>query len=272
MFRSIAILCALGIAELHARPLIMSHRAGMGHFPQGSPAALQYSIKLQVDFIELDVRLSADGVPVVYHDQHINPRLCTLSEGLVLSAGLAIEELTVAQLKQFLCGVVANPEFPGQRAAPHRILTLKEAFAHAQDTAINFMLELKRTSPSKTVELVRAVLATIVTTGMSSRVNLQSSDPVGIGIIRKITARLQIPLIDDIVAAPQKLLKPLSITIIKRLGKRAIAYVINEPQQWERLLAAGVDGFITDYPLALKQYLARRAYRFSQYSRLAVVP
>ena len=68
-------------SKLQAAPLIMSHRAGMGHFSQASPASIQYSIALGIDFIELDLRLSADDVPVVHHDQEINPQLCAWRDG-----------------------------------------------------------------------------------------------------------------------------------------------------------------------------------------------
>lgn len=255
-----AILLYFLCSELQASPLIMSHRAGMGHFPQASPAAIVHSISLGIQFIELDLRLTADGVPVVHHDHAIDSQLCRGSDGSHLKHKLAIASLSLIQLKQLHCGITIHPQFPDQIPAPHHILTLQETLAliMEQDTEVNLMLELKRVGLRKTYAFVRTVLAIIDTSGMSHRINLQSASPSIITAIKQINLRRKITLIKDIVAAPAYLITPRRVAFLQRLGKRVVVYTINKPEQWEKLLQAGVDGFITDYPHTLKEFLARR--------------
>ena len=259
-----AILLYFLCSELQASTLIMSHRAGMGHFPQASPAAIAYSISLGIQFIELDLRFTADGVPVVHHDSDIDPQLCRWSDGSTPERGLAIASLSLAQLKQLHCGITTHPEFPDQVPAPHHILTLQDMLAliMQQDAEVNLMLELKRVGLRKTYAFVRSVLAIINSSGMSHRINLQSSSPSIVTAIKKISLWRRIDLIKDIVAAPADLITPRRVAFLQRLGKRVVAYTVNEPEQWEILLQAGVDGFITDYPRTLKEFLARRTIDF----------
>ena len=47
---------------------IYAHRGVSAHLPENTLAAFSRAIELGVDGIELDVHLSADGIPVVIHD------------------------------------------------------------------------------------------------------------------------------------------------------------------------------------------------------------
>ena len=235
----------------------------------GSPVSIQYSIALGIDFIELDLRLSADDVPVVHHDQEINPQLCAWRDGRTLEEELVISSLLLAQMKALRCGIRANPQFSEQTPVTHHLLTLQEVLdlIALQDTQTNLMLELKSVGLRKARRFVRKVLTIIQESGLSHRINLQSADVRIIGLLKHTVARRKIPLISDIAALPASLLTPRRVALLHRLGKRVIAYTVNDPQAWEDLLQAGVDGFITDYPSVLKEFIDRRAYRFSQSNR-----
>lgn len=47
---------------------IASHRGGAGLWPENSVRAFRETLKLGVEQVEFDVQLSADGVPVIFHD------------------------------------------------------------------------------------------------------------------------------------------------------------------------------------------------------------
>ncbi len=269
MDRRLLLLCFLCGELRAATPLIVSHRAGMGHFSQASPAAIQYSIALGIDFVELDLRLTADDVPVVHHDPEINPQLCAWRDGGTPPAGLAIADLPLARLKALRCGIGINQQFPDQIAVTHNLLTLREALAliALQDTQINLMLELKSVGLRKTRRFVRKVLTIVRESGLSHRVNLQSADLRISGLFKHSAAWHKIPLMANIVAAPAQWITSRRVAVLQRLGKRVVAYTVNNPQQWENLLQAGVDGLITDTPRTLKEFLDRRAHRFSQANR-----
>ena len=50
------------------RPLIFAHRGGCALGPENTIAAFDLGLPAGADGLELDVHLSADGVPVVHHD------------------------------------------------------------------------------------------------------------------------------------------------------------------------------------------------------------
>lgn len=52
--------------------LRIGHRGAAGHAPENTLAAIQKGIALGVDFVEIDVRRTADGVLVVLHDATVN--------------------------------------------------------------------------------------------------------------------------------------------------------------------------------------------------------
>src|SRR5690625_3773764 len=61
---------------------------------------------MKADMIELDVQLSADGIPVVFHDDHLDDR--TNGTGL-------ISDLELREIKKLDAGFWYSPEFSGER-------------------------------------------------------------------------------------------------------------------------------------------------------------
>ena len=53
--------------------LVLAHRGYHADAPENTPAAFAAAVKLGVDGIETDVRLSRDGLPVIIHDR-VTPR------------------------------------------------------------------------------------------------------------------------------------------------------------------------------------------------------
>lgn len=65
---ALALLCQLGVAE----PIIIAHRGASGYLPEHTLEATILAHGLGADFIEQDIVLSKDDVPVVLHDVHLD--------------------------------------------------------------------------------------------------------------------------------------------------------------------------------------------------------
>src|SRR2546423_2917916 len=83
-------------------PLILGHRGGTERGYQNSMAAFNDAIGLHLDYIETDVRHTADGVAVLIHDPTL-PAACTLHPGVAVSA------LSAAELAKVRCAGQAVP-------------------------------------------------------------------------------------------------------------------------------------------------------------------
>jgi glycerophosphoryl diester phosphodiesterase len=93
-----------------ARPLVVAHRGASVSHPENTLPAFEAAIATGADVIELDVRLSADGVPVVLHD----PDVSRSTDG----AGL-VHEMTLPELKRLdaAAGRGERSEIPSLREA-----------------------------------------------------------------------------------------------------------------------------------------------------------
>ncbi|TKB46686.1 glycerophosphodiester phosphodiesterase [Thalassotalea mangrovi] len=70
--------------------LVFAHRGASGHEPENTLLAIKRALAMQVDAIEIDVHLLADGELIVTHDRWLKSQLKPLKR---------IRDLTLAQIK-----------------------------------------------------------------------------------------------------------------------------------------------------------------------------
>ena len=88
------------LLDLSARPVI-AHRGASAYAPENTLAAFELAVTQGADALELDVRLSRDGAPVVLHD-HTLDRTTNL-------AG-PVRGRTLAELRQADAGFRFTPD------------------------------------------------------------------------------------------------------------------------------------------------------------------
>lgn len=170
---------------------VQGHRGARALAPENTLNGFQRALAIGVSTLELDVVLSAEGVPIVSHDTTANPDITRDPSGRWLQArGLPFHTLTLAQIAAFDVGRV-NPssryarDFPLQEAADgERIPTLAAVFdlvKRLRADHVRFNIELKRNPerPQESPEpeaFVRTVLEVLRSHGMASRTSLQSFD------------------------------------------------------------------------------------------------
>lgn len=65
-------LAAPDASPFAGRPIVIAHRGASGYLPEETLAAYRLALRMGADFIEPDVFLTADGVPVARHDRALN--------------------------------------------------------------------------------------------------------------------------------------------------------------------------------------------------------
>ena len=109
--------------------LNIAHRGFSGRYPENTMLAFEKAVEAGADGIELDVHLSADGVPVIIHDEWTDR-----------TAGVAgtVKDMTLAELRE----LDFSATFRGKYGV-NRIPTLEEYFELAKDSGILTNIELK---------------------------------------------------------------------------------------------------------------------------------
>lgn len=255
-----------------ARVLVHGHRGARALRPENTLPAFSYALQVGVDVLELDMAVTRDDVIVVSHDPLLKSEICT---GPKLP--VAIRDLTFSELQQYDCGAVKNQKFPKQQPVPGtRVPSLDEVFALAANTKVEFNIETKifkdhpeyTPSPEKFVELVLAVVRKY---GLEKRVILQSFDFRTLQVARQMApdirrSALYMGLPKDFVAIAHdagatiispyyRLVSKKKVDACHKAGIEVVPWTPNKPEEWRKLLDAGVDAIITDDPAELIQYL-----------------
>jgi glycerophosphoryl diester phosphodiesterase len=119
------------------KPLIIAHRGASAFAPENTFAAFQKAIDDGADGIEFDVRLSKDGVPVVFHDSTLK-RLAKIE--------CRVSDYTAAELNKIDVGSWFNRVFPRKaddKFSAETIPTLAELFEFLRDYKGLLYVELK---------------------------------------------------------------------------------------------------------------------------------
>src|SRR5699024_5321430 len=109
---------------------IMAHRGASGYAPENTIAAFRKGIEQKVDCLEMDVRLTKDGVPVICHDAHIK----RVSNG----GKQYVSDLTYEQLRSYDFGSWYNKEYAGEPIA-----LFEDVLGEAEQSHIELNIELK---------------------------------------------------------------------------------------------------------------------------------
>jgi len=253
---------------------VHGHRGARAVRPENTLAAFEYAIQAGVDVLELDMAVTRDNVVVVSHDLVLNPKFCRGPAGL----SRVIRELTLADLRQWDCGSLRNPDYPRQQpVAGARVPSLDEVFALAPRGAFDFNIETKiphgqeRYAPPPD-EFARLVRDVVRRHKLEKRVILQSFDFRTLRAMKTLAPEIRLAaLIEtdrDFVAAareagapiisPQfRLVTPAKVKAAHDAGLQVIPWTPNRAEDWKKMLDAGVDAIITDDPAELIRYLKR---------------
>ncbi|WP_066189786.1 MULTISPECIES: glycerophosphodiester phosphodiesterase [Gracilibacillus] len=234
---------------------IIAHRGASSDAPENTLAAFQKAIDHGADSIELDVRLTKDGVPVICHDATIK----RTSDGTA-----AIHEANLSELKQCDFGSWFDPSFAGEE-----IPTLDETLRLVKDTDMDLNIEVKN-SPIIHVGIEQKMIDLVHKYGMQDRVLFSSFDHQCLKRIHLLDARVKIGFIlhmnlvhlfDYIKNSGIEAysIHPHHFYTTKGMvseahacGIKVYPYTIDDMELAEQYLAKGVDGVITNKPLLFK--------------------
>ena len=236
---------------------IVGHRGDRADAPENTMASLELAMD-DLDFVETDVQLSRDGVPVLFHDT-------TLER--IADDRRSVADLELDDLRRLDVGA-----WYGAAHAGERMPTLDEFLAAlaTRETA-RALVELKA---DWTPDEVRRVVDLIERHQVRGRVVLQSFSLETLFAVQQVSPTTpRIMLIRELPADPVPLAERLgvigfgttaaSVTAVPGAleaahgaGVAVLCYTLNSHEGWEEVSALGVDGIITDQPSELDEWLA----------------
>lgn len=258
-------------------PLILNiaHRGGRGLAPEGTIAAFDQAVALEVDMFEYDTHLTKDGHLVVIHDNTVDRT--TDGSGFV-------NEMTLAKLQDLDAGynfVDRNGE-PTFRGKGVYIPTVAEVFERYPN--MRQLIEIKDTNnPALYEAIIQELWRLIQAYNMEDNVMVGSFDhqimerfeevtwgiiPIGAGEeeVRKF-ANMHVAYLNGLApsnvdslqlpteAEGYDLTTKNMIQSAKKRNMSIYYWTINDEDQMRELIAKGVDGIMTDYPDVLRRVL-----------------
>jgi glycerophosphoryl diester phosphodiesterase len=254
-------------------PWLVAHRGGSALSPENTLPAFDLAAELGADAIETDVRLTADGVVVVFHDE--------TTERITGAPG-AIEDRTLTEVRRLDAAFGFTPD--GGRTFPRRgagvtLPTFAEALG--RHPAMRFIVDAKSEDPA----LAEALAAAIRAAGAERRVCVGSffdaqSERLGAllpGCARYLpqqaaTCHVLAALSGgdasacpggyDLASLPVRVdaLQVVSPPVIAHFHARGMpvhAWTVDAEDEMRALLAMGVDALVTDRPDLLRMVLGR---------------
>lgn len=231
--------------------IIAGHRGAAALAPENTLAGIRLAATTAATGIEIDTQLSADGIPVVFHDESV--KRCTNGSGNVSS-------MTLTQLQSLDAGSWFDPRFAAQT-----IPSLEQAMQQCLASDLILNLELKIHHTPEAIPLVNAVAALVERINFpADKLILSSFEIAALEQCQRVLPDVRRGYICEDWSADQlDTLKPLDLfsvhmdhhiltpavaASIKAANLQLQIWTMNDPAQKQRFADMGVDVIITDCP------------------------
>lgn len=241
-----------------ARPFVVGHAAAAGEAPANTLAGVRACLAARAEAMEIDVQVSADGVPVLMHDNTVD-RTTNLK----------------GPVSAFTAADLARADAGNGQPVP----TLDEVL-ELVDGDLSVFCELKATPgrPDLDQQNVDAVLQAVERHNAKGWVGIHSFNPDMVARARAAEPRVSAAIISGPVRGEDvdRLLagtlkrggQAISVEhscvdrdLVVKAKRRQLTvwtWTVDSRAGWDRVIDAGVDGIITNLPHRLRQHLEQQ--------------
>lgn len=235
-------------------PRIIGHRGAKLTSPENTLAGIRQAKREGADWVEFDVKLTADGRAVLIHDETVERT--TDGRG-------AVRQMSLTELRKLDAGVRFGPSWRGEK-----IPTLVEALELMAELDMGFNLEVKP-CPGREAETARVALADLAAHWSGDRPVpvISSFKPASLEAAREVAPHLprgylaealppdwparMAQLACTTVHPSWKSLTREQIATAKAAGQPVLVWTVNEPARARELVVWGADALITDCPAVI---------------------
>ena len=226
----------LVLDALSRRPFaVIGHRGAAGLALENTLTAFKKALEVGVDIVEFDIQLTADGIPVLLHDEtleriaglHVNVRNTSFSElkNVTLPGGEKIA--TLEELLALDAGrlpLFIEIKHPGDTSRVLEVIAREKAIDYV--AIISFHEEALRIARERLPSIPRGLI--------------YATPPGKIVEAKKLGCNIVLP---RYTLATEK-----AVAFAHRLGLKVVAWTVNDVTTAVRLVKRNVDGIASDYP------------------------
>ncbi|MEP7113336.1 MAG: glycerophosphodiester phosphodiesterase family protein [Ilumatobacteraceae bacterium] len=250
------------------RPLVIPHAGGDALFPENTLYAYEHSIAMGGDVVDIDVFLTADGVPIAFHDSTLERT--TNAKGRVQDATLGdVAKLDAAwnfqpdQNYPLRGAGIAVPTIEAVlKSFPHTLITLdlKDQRPEVVEPICSLLTSLHRTDDvyvgvdtDQQVMIFRQSCPQVHTSGTSAerRATRAARDAGDATFISTQLVGQPAFLADD----GTRRISADYLAYSHRLGTAVLTWVVDDPADMTDLIEMGIDGIYTRRPDVMIQLL-----------------
>lgn len=247
--------------------VVIAHRGASAYYPENTMAAFRGAVDMSAEMIELDVMMSSDGVPVVFHDAHLDDH----TNGSGLLADFTLEELQTLDAGSWFDSTFAGEPIP----------TLEEVLQYASGK-IALNIEIKTEAVTDRLEggIEEKSLALVREYEMENHVLFSSFDYRAIAHLKELAPEIPAALLyeesqsdgmlpSELVAKYEadafncsfRQLNKQWLQDIKSHDIPVFVYTVDRKSRMKKLLRSNVSGIFTNKPDLLLKVVDREKNR-----------
>src|ERR1700730_1307975 len=229
------------------KPWVIAHRGASGHTPENTLVAFERAVQLGAGFIETDLHLTRDAHFVAIHDSTLERTTNGRGE---------VREFTLAELQKLDAGMWYDREHMGQR-----IPTLEQVLEFARKHDVIFYLEVKYDAAWG---MHHSLIAALQSSDYAGRTIVISFEQATLAALRRVDATVMMGFlvaetgtdcVREAIELGARQLCPKASMVTRELVEQAhgadlqvATWTVDDPQEMRRIIAAGVDGVMTNFP------------------------
>ena len=237
-------------------PKVIGHRGAKAYAPENTLASIHTAADMGIEWVEIDVKLTKDGVPVIFHDEDLH-RCTGVSE--------LMADKTWAEVREMDAGSWFGDSFIGEK-----IPSLEDALNAVIERGLGLNLEIKP-CPGREKETAEAALdiATRIWPDDGPQPLISSFQHVSLeAAMDMIEEWPRGFLMDEHLENWKEIAEYLQVHTINingnkrtrdeveeyiELQKPILAYTINDPLRAQELMRWGVDAVFSDNPDVIRE-------------------
>lgn len=239
--------------------IIIAHRGASYYYPENTMAAFEGAVEMNAEMIEIDILLSKDGVPVVFHDEKLRAH----SNGRGFVKNKTLEELQALDAGSWY----------DERFADQHIPALEEVLDFASGTiAVNIEIKKEVVSNQRKGGVEEKCLELVREYNMEKYVLFSSFDYRAVKHLKELDSEIPVALLYNRLQSKRKLPHELieeykadafncsyreytrkRVANLREHGIPSFVYTVDTESRMRKLIAAGVNGIFTNKPDLLRR-------------------